>query len=343
MLAVGLKPSAAFARVRLMPSFLAQATLPDGTYEMIGDTARWPADPIPGTPAEFAATGGASGPKPDRAIARYTAGYLFARSGWGERRPVTDESFLSVKWGAAPIFHGHADGMNLTFAAHGSRLLVDAGMFGYNPGPDRAFFKGRQAHNIVTVDGADWAWSTPTRLISYRELPEYVDIRLQTAGYAGVVHTRRITYSRALDYILVQDRLTSADLHTYRQLWHLVEDARPTSDATTTVTQRPKGNLLIRQLISSPDLRIVQGHTGPVQGWISYKPGQKVPAPVEEAVLIGRRARYLTLIVPAEGRPAVDVSDLVVTAAGYSVTISIGGRSERVTVSGPSIWVRTLT
>ena len=342
MVAVGLTPSAAFARLNLMPSFLAQATLPNGTYEMIGDTAGWPADAIAGTPAEYAATGGVSGPKPDRTIARYTAGYLFARSGWGEQRPVADESFLSVKWGAAPIFHGHADGMNLTLAAHGSRLLVDPGMFGYNPGPDRAFFKGRPAHNIVTVDGADWAWSTATRLISYRELPQYVDIRLQTGGYAGVVHTRRITYSRALDYILVQDRLTSADLHTYRQLWHLVEDAQPTIDPTTVVTQRPRGNVLIRQLIGSPELRIVQGQAGPVQGWISYKPGQKLAAPVQESILQGRRARYLTLIVPAEGRPSVEVSDLVVTAAGYSVTITIGGRSERVTVSGPSIWVRTL-
>ncbi len=157
-----------------------------------------------------------------------------------------------------------------------------------------------------------------------------------------MIHTRRITYSRALDYLLVQDRLTSADLHTYRQLWHLVEDARPTTDATTMVTQRPRGNVLIRQLIGSPELRIVQGRTGPVQGWISYKPGHKLPAPVEESVLRGRRARYLTLIVPAEGHPSVEVSDLVVTAAGYSVTITIGGRSERVTVSGPSLWVRTL-
>ena len=116
----------------------------------------------------------------------------------------------------------------------------------------------------------------------------------------------------------------------------------PTIDPTTVVTQRPRGNVLIRQLIGSPELRIVQGQAGPVQGWISYKPGQKLAAPVQESIL-GRRAGSLTLIVPAEGRPSVEVSDLVeFTAAGYSVTITIGGRSERVTVSGPSIWVRTL-
>jgi hypothetical protein len=38
---------------------------------------------IPGTEAEFAATRGASGPRPARTVVRYDAGYLFARSGWG--------------------------------------------------------------------------------------------------------------------------------------------------------------------------------------------------------------------------------------------------------------------
>ena len=342
MLAVGLQPSPAFARLRLMPAFLAQATLPDGTYEMIGDTAGWPADPIRGTVAEYAATGGVSGPKPATTVARFDAGYLFARSGWGDERPAADESFLSVKWGAGPVFHGHADGMNLTLASHGSRLLVDPGMFGYNAGPVRAFFKGRSAHNVVTVDGAAWARSAPTTLFDYRETPAYVDLRLQSMGYAGVIHTRRITYSRGLDYILVQDRMISSQVHTYRQLWHLVEDAKPVADLTTLATQRTKGNVLIRELIGDPAIRIVEGQVGPVQGWISYKPGQKLAAPVGEAVQVGSHVRYLTLIVPAEGRPAAEVSDLVVTNAGYSVTITIGGRSERVTVSGASIWLRTL-
>jgi hypothetical protein len=53
-----------FARINLMPGFLAHATQPDGRYTPIGDTQTNEASPIPGTWAEFAATRGASGPKP---------------------------------------------------------------------------------------------------------------------------------------------------------------------------------------------------------------------------------------------------------------------------------------
>jgi Heparinase II/III-like protein/Heparinase II/III N-terminus len=337
MLAVGLEPSAAFARVDLMPQFLAHATLPNGTYEMIGDTSAWPADRILGTVAEYAASQGASGPEPTATVKRYKAGYLFARSGWGDDRPPVEETFLSMKWGAAPIFHGHRDGLELTLASRGSRLLVDPGPYSYGGGAYRWFFKSRAAHNIVTVDGSTWSETATTRLLGYGESARFVDIRLQGAGDRGVVHTRRMTYSRALDYILVEDRLTSASLHTYRQLWHFVEDAKPFVGANGVRTQRAHGNVLIRQLAGSPEVRIVKGATSPIQGWISYKGGQKLAAPVEEAILRGRSVRYLTLIVPAEGRPGATVSDLELTSSGYAVTIRIGTRSERVTVSGSTV------
>jgi hypothetical protein len=157
-----------------------------------------------------------------------------------------------------------------------------------------------------------------------------------------VTQARRVTYSRALDYLLVEDRLTSSRVHTYRQLWHLVEDANPSLATVTTTTRRAKGNLLIRQLVGAPKLRVVSGQTSPVQGWISYKESQKIAAPVVEAVQRGRSVRYLTLIVPADGAPDARVSGLRLTSTGYTVTVTIGARSERVTVSGSSISIEDL-
>jgi hypothetical protein len=338
----GLTPSPAFARVDLMPAFLAQATLPNGTYEQIGDTSSWRADDIVGTAAEFAATGGASGPKPASIVSRYAAGYLFARSGWGERRPFADETFLALKWGPAPVFHGHADGASLTLAAWGSRLLVDPGPYSYGGSLARTFFKGRSAHNVVTVDGAPWRWSAPTQLLGEREAAAYVDVRLRTAGYSGVVQTRRVTYLRGLDVLLVEDRASSPAVHTYRQLWHLGEAADPIVGVSTVRTQLDGGNVLIRQLTGSPALRIVTGATSPIQGWVSHKAGQMLPAPVVEAAQRGRSVRYLTLVVPAAGRPVAVVSGLRLTSTGYTVEIRIGARHERVTVSGSSVWVHEL-
>ena len=193
MVAAGLTPGDAFARLDLMPEFLAQASIPNGYLEMIGDTSGRQRAVIPGTTAEYAATSGAAGPKPTRTIARFTAGYLFARTGWGERRPAADETFFSLKWGAAPIFHGHADGANLTLAGFGSRLLVAPGLYSYTASPCRTFFKGRTASNVVTVDGAKWHTAATTRLLGYTATSHYIDVRLATAGYTGVSQTRRVT------------------------------------------------------------------------------------------------------------------------------------------------------
>jgi hypothetical protein len=343
MLALGLTPDPAFARLDRMPEFLAQATLPDGTYEMIGDSGGLGAIPIPGTVAEYAATRGAAGPKPSRTIARYDAGYLFARTGWGEHRPLSDETFFAVKWGPAPIIHGHADGLELTLAAFGARLLVDHGLYTYTPSAFRTFFKQRDAHNVVSVDGAAWRPTATSRLLGYRATSSYVDLRLATAGYAGVAQTRRITWSRTLDYLLVEDRLVSSTIHTYRQLWHLPGDARPAIGVSSVWTRRARSNVLIRQLAGLPALRVVTGRTAPVQGWISYEFGLKIAAPVAEAVQRGSSVRYLTLIVPAAAGPAASVSQLRLTSTGYSVTVTIGAHAERVTVSGSSIWLHELS
>ena len=103
-----------FDRVDLMPTFLAQATQPDGTYLPIGDSEAAPAAAIAGTPAEFAATMGASGPRPASTARVYGAGYAMVRTGWGETRPFSDEVMLSIRFGPARIFHGHADGSAIT-------------------------------------------------------------------------------------------------------------------------------------------------------------------------------------------------------------------------------------
>ncbi len=85
---LGLATAPAFERIPRMTGFLAHATLPDGTYETLGDTDPGPAALIPGTMAEFPATLGRSGRKPGDTVALYRAGFLFARTGWGERRPI---------------------------------------------------------------------------------------------------------------------------------------------------------------------------------------------------------------------------------------------------------------
>jgi hypothetical protein len=220
---------------------------------------------------------------------------------------------------------------------------VDPGAYTYTPDPYRQFFKGRSAHNVVTVDGLPWSGAATTRLVAWNEGDGYVDIRLRTTGYAGVVHTRRIVWLRGYDVILVDDQLESRASHTYRQLWHFVDGSHPTIGAATVQTERERGNVLVRQLLGSPELRLIGGQTAPVQGWISYHYGRKVPAPVAEAILRGSSVRYLTLIAVAPGRPNADVSGVRLRPDGFGLTVTVDGRSERVAANGTDVWVTPLT
>lgn len=140
-----------------MPRFLGYATLPNGEYEMLGDLDRMAARVLPGTAAEFAATKGASGAKPSDTVAVFRSGWLFARSGWGERRAWADEVTLSLRFGPAPRIHGHVDHGSITLYGYGSRLIVDPGKYTYNQDALRRWFKGRAGHNVVTVDGAGYS------------------------------------------------------------------------------------------------------------------------------------------------------------------------------------------
>ncbi|MBI4729065.1 MAG: hypothetical protein HY775_06130 [Acidobacteria bacterium] len=112
---------AGFDRLSLMPAFLAHATLPNREYEMLGDSSLHTAAPIAGTIAEYAATGGARGPKPRQVRALYRAGFAFGRTGWGQSRPFADEIYYSLRFGPAPRIHGHPRGSTATTTAVRSR------------------------------------------------------------------------------------------------------------------------------------------------------------------------------------------------------------------------------
>ena len=76
----GLTRPSGFDRVPKMTTFLVHATLPNGEYETIGDTA-----PVV---SSFPGRSTGSRPSTNRVIYR-NAGWAFARTGWGTARPVS--------------------------------------------------------------------------------------------------------------------------------------------------------------------------------------------------------------------------------------------------------------
>lgn len=327
----------AFSRIALMPDFLAYATNPDGRYEQLGDSDLKRAQVIAGTTAEYAATDGNSGPRPNATIKRYAAGYLFARSGWGDARPFGHETLITLRFGpgkqALGTGHGHADGGSITLSAHGRRLLVDSGKYTYQRGSWRNFFVGRSAHNVVTVDGLTYDAARSTKISTSTKVTSLLAV-ITNSGYNGIAQRRRVMWSRTGDFLIVDDTLSSPSIRTYRQTWHLPFDAAPTISGQRMDTQGEPSNLAVIQLINKPVNRIVAGATSPIQGWISNTYQVKVSAPVLEATLRARSARFLTLLVPYVGAmPTITARVVSLSSSGYVVDVTIGSRTERITVS----------
>ncbi len=336
--ACGRRVPATFARVDKMPTFLGWATLPNGEYELIGDTHASQATPIPGTLAEFAATRGASGPRPFGTFATFMAGYAFGRTGWGETRPITDETAFAVRYGRGMAYHGHADGGSLTVYGMGSRLIVGTGTYSYNAGPYRRYFLGRSAQNVVTVAGVGYRAAATTPLRFRVETLDALGIGVQVQGYAGVQDRRSVIMSRHGGYLIVDDRLSSSRLRTFSQLWHLGPGSHPTVIGRTVRTASAGGDVVIVQLAPGSRTRIVTGAKHPIQGWRTFRYNHKVRAPTVQATLRGRHARYLTLIVPIrDATDTVRVLSASLRRDGYTVVVDVDGRAERVVVDGASV------
>jgi hypothetical protein len=337
--ACGQREPVGFRRIGRMPELLAYATLPNGEYEMLGDTFAKESHAIPGTSTEFTASAGQTGTPPIGTDAVYGAGFAFIHSGWGERVPYRDELVMSLRFGVGRQFHGHDDGGAITLYGLGSRLLLDSGKNSFHGAePWSRYFLGRSAHNVVTVDGL--AYSSGAYTTMRDELADgSAFFVLDNAGYADVTNRRTVLYSRGGRYLVVEDRLTSTTTRTYRQLWHLAEDADPAVAGERVVTNGPNGNVAIIQLLAGADSRIVNGRKYPTQGWLSYEYQRVVAAPVVEGVSRGQSAHYLTLLVPFAGEAAIDATVAAVYADGYALEVTIGGRTEKVSVHGAAVTI----
>ncbi len=343
LLACGQSVSSAFARIDKMPLFLALATLPNGRYLTIGDGQAVAAADIVGTPAEFAATQGASGPKPSTTIGVYNAGWVFGRTGWGTARPFADESMFSMRFGPSQAIHGHQDGGAVTLYADGNPLLVDPGIKDYNQDQWRTFFKSRAAHNVLTLPGATEQSDWTTTLTRSRITKRAYDGTLSIGAYSDVTLTRRVVFSRRLGFMVVDDTMNAAKSKDATQLWHVPSDRKVKSNGADTWTRGPGGDVLIRQLIATGTTQVVKGQTSPLQGWLPNGWGAVAAAPVIEQVASGNSLRYLTLLAPfATNKPNVTVTNLTTGTNSFSFTITMATGSQRVVATAQKVTITDL-
>jgi len=242
--------------------------------------------------------------------------------------------------------------LSFEFSAFGKNLIVDPGVYTYEAGPWRSFFRGTCAHNTIAIDGRDQAYLWGAFRI-YKPRTAVLNVWQTGAGrtfadgsyqwtQSGVTHRRKIGLVDGR-FLLVFDYLSGEGEHDVVVRFHFSpSNARLASEKEAaflcTSVQGDDGNTAVGVAVlgerSAGDaINLVCGSEDPIQGWISYEKGKKKPAPVLEW---RRRAvvptYFLTVAYPFLGtQPPEDLQLNVVKSPpdGYGVSASLTVATKR--------------
>ena len=284
------------------------ATLPNGT---VRDARRHGGDPAPllsGHLAEFVATAGSTRAEPPPVMA-FADGYLFARSGWGEDRAFADETFLSVRWGDAPrTVHGHPDGTAVTLYGWGTPAARRSGEVDVQPRRVADVLHEPAAHDVVTVDGLAWRRRRTTVRLSRTQTSgvrrrhlAHGRLRRRPPGPTGhLVAAARLPAGRGPPTSTTTAHVPAA-LASRRAVGTRRSRVRPSSPIGRAATSSSASSSARRRCGSSPAGRTRSRAGSPTTT------ATRSPLRSSRRSSAGHASRYLTLIVPAQGAPAVRV------------------------------------
>ncbi|MEB7505061.1 heparinase II/III domain-containing protein [Arthrobacter koreensis] len=330
-----------------MPIFMAHATSPSGRYALLGDTLEHRAPILPGTNTEWVRDA-AFAPKPLTKL--YKGGYLFARSRWATWKEDPSVAYFTLRFGAgrSSAVHGHEDGGSITWDMHGEKLLCDSGLYAYEGGPYRLFFRGRESHNVVDVLGRKYYPSAENPLICFQETRTHVLATIQVKAIEGVEWHRTVLFSLEHGYILVDDRVRDTLMPApILQRWQLPRQSVMTVNSNEGIVDvsTPMNNLLRFSSIGGRNsVRIAEGSEAPISGWRSEDYRMKFPTPELSFVAQGDSVRFSTLI-EVHDRPDregfISIADSKRTSK--SLVVSLGGNNwqERVELTSSGFNVTT--
>jgi hypothetical protein len=325
------------SRRTLMANWLALATNSLGRYHQIGDSQEVATTPYADTPLEFAGSQGTRGVQLTQKVGIYSAGYVFGRSGWGEKRPFGQEASYSIRFGPAPAFHGHSDHLSLTYTALGRDVLVDAGHAGYQMDKWRSWARSQFAHNTLTTPRNTQATALTRSIVADDSgFYEFAD-----SPEPGLNRTRGVLVLQDPDLIVSLDRATSSKPQDFQALWHLPSDQKVTVVSPTTAVAQKPGDRVKTVLVQIPyqqalptsgALTVKEGETDPVQGWHYDDIFTKEPAPAVSFNRNGTAITILSAIVPASSTARVAYTTAWAKNT-YTVTFTIAGKKTTIGIT----------
>lgn len=296
-------------RLEKMPSFLAHATRPDGTWFEIGDTPIEPAGAIPGTVAEYAATQGRSGPVPEELARIFAGGYIFGRSGWGRTRDFAEESAYSVRFGAGRLIHGHADNLSIRFVTRGVELIKDGGFHGYTDDDDRAWLRSQSAHStIIASRGRKKSTTNPSTVTASRIERQWQSYTITATPFEGTTVIRSIYCEFDPDILVVWDRLTSRSSTPFEQRW-LVPGTLALTKRDRLVFGKGEPSLLATQHLPVREARALNAGEQGAPRLATTTLHELAPGGLIQYTLRGRRCEFLTSFAFDSAEPRLSLRE----------------------------------
>lgn len=339
-----------------MARFASTTVQPDGHIVPIGDTRaarigsyRAHEHPAARPWLDFHVSGGATGMLRDTVAAYLDEGYASVRDFAGGTLEFGESLHLfftaAAHESAGRRGHKHADDLSFVLAYGGRPFLTDPGFYGYTQDANRDFVTRSRAHNVVLIDGEDFAgWDS--RLEGVTVADDHTTIRGSHWNYPGFRHTRTIVHVPPAKLVLVDELVPtdrSSDGHEFTQLFHFAPDlgVEPETGASGIIatpagfaTDCPRFHL--RQLFDDVQLGVVRGQSEPMLGWQSAADGVLVPASTAMFSSSAREGLFVTSldIVPCgEGAPrGVDAAVGALTDTEVLVTWSAGDATARLRV-----------
>jgi hypothetical protein len=269
----------------------------NGLHERLRRTAAWHV-----TPAKRIAQLGDTddSPAPDWATrdsvrqhglkAFYDGGSAFVRSA---------DSYLCVTCGYHSHAHKHSDDAGFLLVEGEQTVLGDAGRWGYYENEaDRKYARSAHAHNVLTVDDQDFAWSDADPygsglILACEENGWYaLLVRNPLLAAQGVRHRRLLLYRPASALIVIDD-VKADEAHNYARHFHFGPGLAARIDGKLV---KVTGRKLTAKLAdvgenSASKIELVRGQDRPVRkGW-TY-PGDRERIPIDTVTLCSRGRRF---------------------------------------------------
>lgn len=216
--------------------FLSDICLPDGTIPLLNDSA-FEIAPTPSQIFDYAERViGYAVQCPSDNLAVKTLG----ASGYYVCRKAEDMIIIDC----GPIGpdyqpgHAHCDTLSYELAIDGRRVVVDSGVFDYEPSQERAYARSTRAHNTVMVDGEEQSELWGVFRVARRARPVCPHIQADARevvlfegahdGYMRLsgrpIHKRRISYVDEEGSWIITDVLEGAGIHRMESFVHIHPD-----------------------------------------------------------------------------------------------------------------------